>query len=98
MKPSYGFLAKIGYPVVPNWRAFSSPPAPRNVSQIGPNRTSARPALSMMLVHPAHGRAPAIQPVHRSMSPSAPSGIATSTQMSATCTRPPGRSTRAISA
>lgn len=92
-----GFRARIGYPYVPNCRALSSPPAPPNVSTIGPNSTSARPAPSITVTHPAHGRAPAIQPVHRSMSLSADSGTGLLTQMSAIWARPPGLRTRATS-
>ena len=51
----------------------SSPAAPPKVSTMGPN-SSAKPAPMMTVSRPAHGRAPAIHPVHRSMSPSAASG------------------------
>lgn len=87
----------MGYPKVPNVRAFSSPDAPSKVSTAGPNSTPVNPASSMTSRHPAHGRAPAIQAAHRSMSFFAPSGTARSTQMSLTWSRPPGRRTRKIS-
>src|SRR5438132_1607509 len=54
MSSPQGFRARIGYPNVPNCRALSSPPAPPKVSTIGPNATSARPAPSITVTHPAH--------------------------------------------
>jgi hypothetical protein len=88
--------ARIEYPRVPNSRALSSPRAPANVSSGLANSTSMSPAPPITVSHPAHGRAPAIQPVQRSMSWSASSGTGRSRQMSATVIWPPGRNTRKI--
>jgi hypothetical protein len=68
---------------VPNWRALASPLAPTKVSTGGPSPTSTRPTPEMMVCHPAHGRAPAIHPVDRSMAWKAASRTGRSTQMSA---------------
>ena len=91
-----GLCARIEYPKVPNSRALSSPPAPAKVSRGLASSTSTSPAPVITVSHPAHGRAPAIQPVQRSMSRSASSGTGRSRQISATVIRPPGFSTRKI--
>ena len=72
----------------------SSPQSSRSVATMP---TSLNPTSSNAAINSASGRAPAIQPVHRSMSRVALSESARRIVMSAICARPPGRSTRRIS-
>src|SRR5205807_9068074 len=89
-----GLPAMKAWPYTSNFRAFSSPGAPPNVSTGGPITTSTKPESSSITFQPAHGRPPAIQPVQRSIWRKASSGTATPLAMSANWSTPPGRNTR----
>jgi hypothetical protein len=79
-----GFIARIATPCVPKSAALPACGAPENVSQRSrPNVTSASPASSMIVCHSASSRAPAIQPVQRSIFSFADCGTAFSSAMSA---------------
>jgi hypothetical protein len=79
-----GFMARYATPWVPNAAALEALGAPENVSQrCGLNSTSTSPTVSMIAFISASSRAPAIQPVQRSMLSFAESGTARATTMSA---------------
>ena len=79
-------------------RAVRSFDVPVKQSKRATMSTFSKPAATNAPVSSASSRAPAIQPVHKSMSRSALSGSSSPMTMSAICTRPPGFRTRAISA
>jgi hypothetical protein len=85
-------------PVTPYRRAVRSFEVPAKQSNRVVIATSPNPADVNTPMSSASSRAPAIQPVQRSMSRKALSGRISPMTMSAICTRPPGLSTRAISA
>ena len=84
-------------PRVPNWAALDCSGAPLNASPLHVISKSTKPASRTTDSSSASSRAPAIQPVQRSIRSFADSGTAFWTRMSPTCSRPPGLRTRAIS-
>ena len=91
------FSATTVTPITPNLRAMRSFDVARKQSKRFRTSTFCRPNRSSAETSSASGRAPAIQPVHRSMSFLMPSDSSPATTMSASWSRPPGLRTRTIS-
>jgi len=92
-----GFLALKFTPSVPNFTAAVSWGVSWKTSLRHVSSNPSKPASVTTAASSASSRAPAIQPVQRSMSLFASSGISFCTMMSASCKRPPGFSTLYIS-
>src|SRR5690606_25614812 len=95
--PFTGLRARNVMPNVPKSAALVCCGAPAKTSACQVISKSTKPAATTVACSSASSRAPAIQPVHRSIRCLAVSGTARCTRISATCRRPPGLSTRAIS-
>ena len=93
----HGLRAKTLAPRTPYFRAVFSFFVPRKQSKWAVTRTSSNPRSPKNDTSSASGRAPAIQPVHRSMLRRTSSPSSASSTMSASWSRPPGRKTRRIS-
>jgi len=90
-------MARIFTPTTPYLLAVRSLVVPAKQSNRSTMRGSSNPAVPNASMISASSRAPAIQPVQRSMSRSALSGSVSPMRMSAIWARPPGLRTRAIS-
>jgi hypothetical protein len=98
LAPTCSFVANRFTPITPyrpTARSFAVPAKQSNRLVIATLRSPTEVKTSMSS---ASSRAPAIQPVHRSISRKALSGRTSPMMMSAIWTRPPGFRTRAISA
>ena len=94
---STGLRARKLMPSVPKFAALLDCGAPLKTSARQVISNATKPAATTVAANSASSRAPAIQPVHKSMFRLALSGTGFCTRMSPICRRPPGLRTRAIS-
>jgi hypothetical protein len=94
---STALRAKTFTPCTPNWRAVFSLDVARKQSNRAVMCTSSRPIHFKYATSSASGRAPAIQPVHKSILRRIFSESSTSSAMSPRCSRPPALRIRTIS-
>ena len=94
---SLRFRANTLAPRTPYSLAVFSFFVPRKQSKWAVTRTSSNPRSPKNETSSASGRAPAIQPAHKSMLRRTSSPSSASSTISPSCSRPPGRNTRRIS-